>query len=432
MQVGRTLYVGRSGRTNQTAINELGALLAPWGYRVEGVDFDGCLHLKTACTFVPPHYVLANPDWVDPRVFAGLTSVAVADDEPFAANTLTLGGVTLVPSQCPRTAALLRARGVITRDVDLSELAKAEGALTCSSLIRGCVAARLTATSAPDGSARSRRRISTQPNLRVRRYGTPARSFVSWYTRGALCHRQPSAPSAAATKCEAARNRHARAGDISLDRSALPVSRRDDARACPQSRREFCVSACHAATAVALGSVLQSCGGGGSSAGPGGGGGGGGSPLAGHQRDGRGRRRNGECRTGTALAPVGGAALVRSAAGDFLVAHTAQVTFTALTAICTHEACTITGFRSPTYVCPCHGSQYNTAGPGLERSGDPVPADLPDAADRHHTHHHDLMRDLHSVHAPGACRRPRGCADDRVAGIVVGERAVGGLAHHLG
>ena len=135
MQVGRTLYVGRSGRTNQTAIDELGALLAPWGYQVEGVDLDGCLHLKTACTFVPPHYVLANPAWVDPRIFAGLTLVAVADDEPFAGNTLTLGGVTLVPSQCPRTAGLLRARGVVTRDVDLSELAKAEGALTCSSLI---------------------------------------------------------------------------------------------------------------------------------------------------------------------------------------------------------------------------------------------------------------------------------------------------------
>ena len=135
MRFGRTLYVGRSGRTNRTSVNELGTLLAPWGYRVEGVDLDGCLHLKTACTFVPPHFVLANPAWVDPCVFTGLTLIEVADDEPLAGNTLTLSGVTLVASQCARTAALLRARGVITREVDLSELAKAEGALTCSSLI---------------------------------------------------------------------------------------------------------------------------------------------------------------------------------------------------------------------------------------------------------------------------------------------------------
>lgn len=135
MRVGRTLYVGRSGRTNQAGVNQLGALLGPWGYQVQGVDLDGCLHLKTACTFVPPHYVLANPAWVDPLVFAGVTVVAVDQDEPFAGNTLTLGGVTLVASGSPRTAAILRARGAVTRAVDLSELAKAEGALTCSSVI---------------------------------------------------------------------------------------------------------------------------------------------------------------------------------------------------------------------------------------------------------------------------------------------------------
>ena len=130
---------------------------------------------------------------------------------------------------------------------------------------------------------------------------------------------------------------------------------------CPKSRREFCVSACHAATAVALGSVLQSCGGG-SSAAPGGGGGGGTAPQLAVIN---GTVSGGAVMVGVegvALAPVGGAALVRSTVGDFLVAHTAQDSFTALTAICTHEACTITGFRSPTYVCPCHGSQYSTAG----------------------------------------------------------------------
>ena len=56
------------------------------------------------------------------------------------------------------------------------------------------------------------------------------------------------------------------------------------------------------------------------------------------------------------------AVLVRSAAGDILVSKTGAETFVALTAICTHEACTITGFRSATYVCPCHGSTYNTSG----------------------------------------------------------------------
>ena len=62
------------------------------------------------------------------------------------------------------------------------------------------------------------------------------------------------------------------------------------------------------------------------------------------------------------LASVGSAALVQASSAAFLVARTAQNTFTALTAICTHEGCTITGFQSPVYVCPCHGSQYSTSG----------------------------------------------------------------------
>jgi cytochrome b6-f complex iron-sulfur subunit len=62
------------------------------------------------------------------------------------------------------------------------------------------------------------------------------------------------------------------------------------------------------------------------------------------------------------LANVGSAALVQNSIRTLLVAHTGQESFTALTALCTHEACTITGFQGGNYVCPCHGSQYSTSG----------------------------------------------------------------------
>lgn len=74
------------------------------------------------------------------------------------------------------------------------------------------------------------------------------------------------------------------------------------------------------------------------------------------------------------LAAVGSAALVQTSIGDFLVARTAQNSFVALGATCTHQACTITGFGSQTYVCPCHGSTFDINGRVL--SG-PAPAPLP-------------------------------------------------------
>ena len=66
------------------------------------------------------------------------------------------------------------------------------------------------------------------------------------------------------------------------------------------------------------------------------------------------------------LATVGNAALVQSTLGALLVARTAQSTFSALTAICTHQGCTVSGFQSGTYVCPCHGSEYSTSGAAVQ------------------------------------------------------------------
>jgi cytochrome b6-f complex iron-sulfur subunit len=68
------------------------------------------------------------------------------------------------------------------------------------------------------------------------------------------------------------------------------------------------------------------------------------------------------------LAAVGSAALVQTSVGDFLVAHTSQNAFVALSAICTHQTCIITGFANQTYVCPCHGSTYDING---RVTGDP-------------------------------------------------------------
>jgi cytochrome b6-f complex iron-sulfur subunit len=121
------------------------------------------------------------------------------------------------------------------------------------------------------------------------------------------------------------------------------------------SRRNFCVHACQAASCLALGSVIEACGGGGSG------------PSNVPQLSVINGSVSGntvvvQIDSASPLAAVGGAAMVRSAGGSFLVARTAQETFTALTSTCTHEACTITGFDNTNYICPCHGSKFTTAG----------------------------------------------------------------------
>jgi dimethylargininase len=133
--VGRTVFAGLSARTNAGGIEALRAVLAPHGYRVVAVPVTGCLHLKTACTALDERRLLVNPDWIDCGPLAGYELVRVPPGEPFGANVLCLGETRLVPAGAPATRALVARLGYTVCPVDISEFAKAEGGLTCLSLL---------------------------------------------------------------------------------------------------------------------------------------------------------------------------------------------------------------------------------------------------------------------------------------------------------
>ncbi len=135
LRVGRTLYVGRTGRTNAEGAAALARHLAPAGYTVRPVEVHGCLHLKSAVTEVAEGTLLYNPGWIDRGTFGDLTMVEVNPAEPFAANALRIGTAVIHAAAFPRTRERLEQRGIRTLPLDVSELAKAEAGVTCCSLI---------------------------------------------------------------------------------------------------------------------------------------------------------------------------------------------------------------------------------------------------------------------------------------------------------
>jgi len=135
MRVGRALFVGLSARTNSEGVSQLREIVGPYGYRVETIETTGCLHLKTGCAYLGDQTILANRNWINVQPLAGFDLINAPEDEPWAANTLTIGDTVLTPSGFPRTRALIEERGFKTQAVDISELRKAEAGLTCLSLI---------------------------------------------------------------------------------------------------------------------------------------------------------------------------------------------------------------------------------------------------------------------------------------------------------
>ena len=135
LRIGQEVYVGLSARSNAEGIRQLRALLQPHGYRVQGLPTRDCLHLKSAVTLVAPDAVLVQPRWLDPAPFAHLRRIEVEASEEHAANALLVGGGIVYPDCFPRTRERLEAAGVEVSAVDVSELQKAEGAVTCCSLV---------------------------------------------------------------------------------------------------------------------------------------------------------------------------------------------------------------------------------------------------------------------------------------------------------
>jgi dimethylargininase len=135
LQIGRRLYVGVTERSNESGVKQLIDLVSPYEYEVVRVQVDGCLHLKSAVTHVGDEILLINRSWVDAKSFMGKDFIDVDPGEPYAANALLVGGELVYPAIFPETRRRLEDRGYSVRDVDVSELQKAEGAVTCCSLI---------------------------------------------------------------------------------------------------------------------------------------------------------------------------------------------------------------------------------------------------------------------------------------------------------
>ena len=160
----RKVFVGITERTNADGARQLATHIIPYGFVTIPVTVTECLHLKSAVTlassgvarrkadlpakagshdrgpqWLPPSggrsLLVINPDWVNRDLFGGFELIEVDRAEPMAANVLTVGDRVVCAEAHPRTRRRLEAHGIATLSVPAGELAKAEGGVTCCSLL---------------------------------------------------------------------------------------------------------------------------------------------------------------------------------------------------------------------------------------------------------------------------------------------------------
>jgi len=139
------VVVGRSDRTNRAGIAQLVVALADLtglpnlsglpGFLVLEAPVAGYLHLLSAVTHLGDGTLLAVEDFALPPALAGFPVLRVPADEGYACNALGIGDKVILPAGHPKTAATLKAHGFDVLLVPTTEFAKADGGVTCLSLV---------------------------------------------------------------------------------------------------------------------------------------------------------------------------------------------------------------------------------------------------------------------------------------------------------
>jgi dimethylargininase len=135
LRVGRTLLVGQSKRTNAAGAEALANVAGRHGYQLRPIAVRHALHLKTGCTALPDGRLLVNRVWLHDSELSGFDLIDLPPLEPWGANVVVIGDTVMMLASNVRTAELVEGLGFRVMPVDISEFAKAEGGVTCLSLI---------------------------------------------------------------------------------------------------------------------------------------------------------------------------------------------------------------------------------------------------------------------------------------------------------
>jgi dimethylargininase len=131
---GRRVLVGMSARTNQAGFASLRELLTPHGYTVEAIRVAAGLHLKSSVSPIGPDAIVVTPAFADRDELADFEQIVVSETEAYAANAVWINEHLLVAAGFPTLARALRGRGLELIELDMSEVAKMDGGLSCLSL----------------------------------------------------------------------------------------------------------------------------------------------------------------------------------------------------------------------------------------------------------------------------------------------------------
>ncbi len=134
LMVGAHFFIGVSERTNQEGAEQLGRILQEHGATWTAVPVDAGLHLKSGVNYVGKNTLLLTEEFAAMDAFGGYERIILDQAEEYAGNTLLINACLIMPQGFPATRKKLETLGLAIIELDVSEVRKMDGGLTCLSL----------------------------------------------------------------------------------------------------------------------------------------------------------------------------------------------------------------------------------------------------------------------------------------------------------
>ncbi len=131
---GKRVLVGLTDRTNPEGARQLREILSPHGYQVVAIRVSAGLHFKSSVNLVGEDILLVTREFAKHEALEGFRLIVVEEGDEYSANVLWVNDRILVPAGYPRTHSLLDPLGRVIVELDMSEMRKMDGGLTCLSL----------------------------------------------------------------------------------------------------------------------------------------------------------------------------------------------------------------------------------------------------------------------------------------------------------
>ncbi len=126
------IICGISRRTNRAGVDQMQTY---FGIPVDTISDPQLIHLKSHVTYLKNNIMLTTQIYTNHPALSDFEVLIIPKNEQYAANTLTIDDTVIMPAGYPKTHQQIKDAGFEVITLNMSEIAKCDGALTCLSLL---------------------------------------------------------------------------------------------------------------------------------------------------------------------------------------------------------------------------------------------------------------------------------------------------------